>query len=104
MLPVGEASDLPPQARASFDVVLRHLIWTLPDPHMALHRLTRLLRPGGQLILISSPDFPHVSRTLSRGRPVTAVDSRTTRKRPATAFPLVPGRLSWVAAPGFEPG
>ena len=50
---VGDAGDPPPQAGDSFDVVLaRHLLWTLPNPHTALRRWTRLLRPGGRLILI----------------------------------------------------
>jgi ubiquinone/menaquinone biosynthesis C-methylase UbiE len=48
----GDAAD-PPIAAASVDVVLvRHLLWTLPDPHRALATWTRLLRPGGTLVLI----------------------------------------------------
>lgn len=38
---------------ASVDAVLvRHLMWTLPDPHAAVHAWTRLVRPGGRLVLI----------------------------------------------------
>jgi SAM-dependent methyltransferase len=33
-------------------VLARHLLWTLPDPHRALLTWTRLLRPGGTLVLI----------------------------------------------------
>jgi SAM-dependent methyltransferase len=48
----GDAAD-PPLARGSVDVVLaRHLLWTLPNPHRALASWTRLLRPGGTLVLI----------------------------------------------------
>ncbi|HSK23715.1 MAG TPA: class I SAM-dependent methyltransferase [Egicoccus sp.] len=48
----ADAAD-PPVAPASVDVVLgRHLLWTLPDPHQALATWTRLLRPGGTLLLI----------------------------------------------------
>ncbi len=48
----GDAAD-PPVAPASVDVVLaRHLLWTLPDPHRTLATWTRLLRPGGTLVLI----------------------------------------------------
>ena len=37
----------------SVDVVLaRHLVWTLPDPYAALNAWTRLIRPGGRLVLI----------------------------------------------------
>jgi ubiquinone/menaquinone biosynthesis C-methylase UbiE len=49
---VGDASD-PDIADASVDVVItRHLLWTLPDPHAALTRWIRLLRPGGRLVLV----------------------------------------------------
>lgn len=48
---VGDAADPPVDHR--FDVVLcRHLLWTLPDPGAALRRWVRLLRPGGQLVLV----------------------------------------------------
>lgn len=33
-------------------VVVRHLVWTLPDPHAALRRWVELLRPGGRLVLV----------------------------------------------------
>ncbi|WP_405148572.1 class I SAM-dependent methyltransferase [Sphaerisporangium sp. NBC_01403] len=50
---VGDASDPPAEAGASFDVILsRHLLWTLPDPEGALRRWAGLLRPGGRLVLI----------------------------------------------------
>jgi len=49
---VGEAA-LPPVAEGDFDVVLvRHVLWALPDPAAALRHWTRLLRPGGRLVLI----------------------------------------------------
>jgi ubiquinone/menaquinone biosynthesis C-methylase UbiE len=48
----GDAAH-PPIAAGSVDVVLvRHLLWTLPDPHRALGTWSRLLRPGGTLVLI----------------------------------------------------
>jgi ubiquinone/menaquinone biosynthesis C-methylase UbiE len=38
---------------ASFDLLVeRHVIWTLPEPAVALAEWSRVLRPGGQLILI----------------------------------------------------
>jgi len=44
------APDFPPQ---SFDVIVcRHVLWALPDPASVLARWTRLLRPGGRLLLI----------------------------------------------------
>ena len=37
----------------SFDLVIeRHVIWTLPEPTRALSEWARVLRPGGQLILV----------------------------------------------------
>lgn len=48
----GDASA-PPYDDGSVDVVLaRHLLWALPDPTDALGRWTRLLRPGGRLVLV----------------------------------------------------
>ncbi|WP_035850684.1 class I SAM-dependent methyltransferase [Kitasatospora azatica] len=52
VLLVGDAAR-PPVAAAAFDVVLvRHLLWTLPDPHAALRAWTERLRPGGRLVLV----------------------------------------------------
>ncbi len=37
----------------SFDVVMcRHVLWTLPEPEKVLERWSKLLRPGGRLVLI----------------------------------------------------
>ncbi|WP_461123706.1 methyltransferase domain-containing protein [Saccharothrix stipae] len=48
----GDAAD-PPYPPASFDVVLvRHVLWALPDPAAALDRWRALLRPGGRLVLV----------------------------------------------------
>lgn len=48
----GDAEH-PPFAPRSFDVVLvRHLLWVLPDPAAALRRWCALLRPGGRLVLV----------------------------------------------------
>jgi len=47
-----DAAD-PPVGAQRFDAVLvRHLVWTLPDPHAALRRWVSLLRPGGRLVLV----------------------------------------------------
>lgn len=49
---VGGAAE-PPVPAGAFDVVLvRHVLWALPDPAAALRYWTRLLRPGGRLVLI----------------------------------------------------
>lgn len=49
---VGDAAD-PPSLGRDLDVVLvRHLVWTLPDPPAALRRWVGLIRPGGRLVLV----------------------------------------------------
>ncbi|MFJ9587646.1 class I SAM-dependent methyltransferase [Streptomyces acidicola] len=49
---VGDAAT-PPVGEERFDVVLvRHVLWTLPDPERALRGWSALLRPGGRLVLI----------------------------------------------------
>ena len=48
----ADAAD-PPFGPASVDVVLcRHVLWSLPDQDAVVGRWTRLLRPGGRLVLI----------------------------------------------------
>lgn len=48
----GDASA-PPYPAASCDVVLvRHVLWALPDPDAALARWVDLLNPGGRLVLV----------------------------------------------------
>ncbi|GFE25948.1 methyltransferase domain-containing protein [Streptomyces nigrescens] len=49
---VGEAAE-PPVGERRFDVVLvRHVLWALPDPAAALRRWAGLLTPGGRLVLV----------------------------------------------------
>ncbi|MET8760854.1 class I SAM-dependent methyltransferase [Lentzea sp. NPDC004782] len=48
----GDAAE-PPYPPGSADVVLvRHVLWTLPDPVAALEAWVRLLRPDGRLVLV----------------------------------------------------
>ena len=48
----GDAAD-PPVGDQRFDAVLvRHVVWTLPDPGAALERWVGLLRAGGRLVLV----------------------------------------------------
>ncbi|EGX57039.1 methyltransferase [Streptomyces zinciresistens K42] len=49
---VGDAA-LPPVGEERFDVVLvRHVLWTLPDPGRVLRHWRGLLRPGGRFVLV----------------------------------------------------
>lgn len=49
---VGDAAR-PPVAAGRFDAVMvRHVLWMMPDPADALRRWARLLRPGGRLVLV----------------------------------------------------
>ncbi|MFF3336003.1 class I SAM-dependent methyltransferase [Streptomyces sp. NPDC002888] len=48
----GDAAA-PPVGEQRFDVVLvRHVVWTLPDPGRVLRHWRELLRPGGRLVLV----------------------------------------------------
>jgi len=47
---------------ASYDVVInRHLVWTLVDPNAAFREWMRVLKPGGQVLIVDG-DFVNVSR------------------------------------------
>ncbi|MFF7313557.1 methyltransferase domain-containing protein [Streptomyces sp. NPDC008137] len=49
---VGDAAA-PPIGEQRYDVVLvRHVLWALPDPGRALRHWAGLLRPGGRLVLV----------------------------------------------------
>ncbi|MFJ9906062.1 class I SAM-dependent methyltransferase [Streptomyces sp. NPDC101152] len=49
---LGDAAA-PPVGEQRFDVVLvRHLLWALPDPGRALRHWRGLLRPSGRLVLV----------------------------------------------------
>ncbi|MBE1499253.1 SAM-dependent methyltransferase [Amycolatopsis lexingtonensis] len=48
----GDAAD-PPCAPGAYDVVLvRHVLWAMPDPSAALEAWVRLLKPDGRLVLV----------------------------------------------------
>ncbi|KUN00867.1 SAM-dependent methyltransferase [Streptomyces yokosukanensis] len=48
----GQAAE-PPVGERRFDVVLvRHVLWTLPDPGRVLRHWRDLLRPGGRFVLV----------------------------------------------------
>ncbi len=65
---LGDAAD-PGLADSSLDVVLcRHVLWALPDPHVALARWVRVLRPGGRLVLVEG--------SWSTGAGLTAAEAR----------------------------
>ena len=64
---VGDAAD-PALEPAAYDVVLgRHVLWAMPDPVEAFGRWTRLLRPGGHVVLVEG--------SWSTGAGLTAVEA-----------------------------
>jgi len=73
----GDA-EAPPPDGAPYDVVMeRHVIWTLPQPRVALRAWQALLRPGGLLILIEG---------------IFEMSDRTTYPDLAAQLPLYGGR------------
>jgi ubiquinone/menaquinone biosynthesis C-methylase UbiE len=51
-LTCGDAAQPPYPASSADAVLVRHVLWALPDPDQALRAWTRLLRPEGRLILV----------------------------------------------------
>ena len=74
-------AERPPFPDGAFDLVVeRHVIWTLPDPRLALAEWSRVLRPGGRLVLVEgdwqsspNPDYTPIRDALPLygGRPST---------------------------------
>ena len=68
----------PALAPETFDLVLgRHILWALPDLGVTLMNWTRLLRPGGRLILIEG--FWHTGAGLHREQIESALPAAVTR-------------------------
>lgn len=70
-LQVGDAAD-PPLPDAAYDVVLvRHVLWAMPDPDAAVARWIALLRPRGRLVLVEG--FWHTGAGLTSARTAAIV-------------------------------
>jgi SAM-dependent methyltransferase len=68
---IGEAGALPALASDSYDVVLAsHVLEHLANPLGALAEWSRIVRPGGRLLLI----VPHRDGTFDHRRPVTSIE------------------------------
>lgn len=61
----GDAEN-PPRDGAPYDVIIeRHVIWTLPQPQLAVQAWHALLKPGGRVILIEGIfDMPSHTDTI----------------------------------------
>lgn len=81
----------PPLQRQSLDAVLsRHILWTLPDPQLALRRWMGALRPGGRLVLVEGRwDIPPTGQMPWAGG-VTADQLRETLEPMADGIRVVP--------------
>ncbi|WP_433043080.1 class I SAM-dependent methyltransferase [Dactylosporangium sp. CS-033363] len=75
-------ADRPPLAPGSFDVVLvRHVLWSVPDPSATVERWLQLLAPGGRLVLIeghwsTGAGIPAATCAALVGRHASAVQVR----------------------------
>lgn len=89
------AVDPPPEDRESFDVVsLRHVLEHLPDPLLAMEKISGLLRPGGYL-LVEIPNIEGWSKRWVRFITRTGLHRRR--------FPpdLMPGHLCEYSRQSF---
>lgn len=90
---VGDAAA-PPVGEERFDVVLvRHVLWALPDPGRVLRHWRGLLRPGGRFVLVEGVWTP------SRGPPRPACP----RSGSPASSQRSPGRCGWSACPTTRP-
>ena len=84
----ADAEQLP-FAAASFDIaVSRHLLWTLPHPERAMDEWTRVLRPGGRLIVVDSQaDVSALPEPLDNARKSPEYAAISDRLRFASGWP-----------------
>jgi ubiquinone/menaquinone biosynthesis C-methylase UbiE len=62
----GDAERLPFE-EGSFDAVVnRYVLWTLPDPKMALMEWKRVLKPGGRVVIIDGNWYDRRNKSLGR--------------------------------------
>lgn len=90
----GDASA-PPVGERRFDVVLvRHVLWALPDPGAALRCWRELLRPGGRLVLVEGVWGSVTPAGVSAGRLAALLAPLAGRPRtePLSADPLLWGK------------
>ncbi len=76
---VMDAADPQLPAGAHEVVMCRHVLWALPEPSKVLERWTRLLTPGGRLILIEG--YWHTDVGLHAEQVVNALPSSLTDVR-----------------------
>lgn len=98
----GDAEALPFES-GSFDVVTnRIVIWTLPNPGVAVREWERVLRPGGRIVLFGN----HSEHILPVPRPV--VRATASLRRRLSGKPPVQGfgggfQREWTSASGELP-
>ncbi|WP_438488751.1 class I SAM-dependent methyltransferase [Streptomyces sp. S186] len=93
-LVVGDAAQ-PPVGERRFDAVLvRHLLWALPDPAAALRRWASLLAPGGRLVLVEGRwgESTQLGLTAAELAALTAPLATRTELIPLSDDPVLWGR------------
>jgi ubiquinone/menaquinone biosynthesis C-methylase UbiE len=74
---VGDAAALD-SADETFDlVVVRHVIWNLPDPERGVAEWLRVLRPGGRLLLIEGKWADNKALARANERPIARIFARS---------------------------
>ncbi|WP_369356190.1 class I SAM-dependent methyltransferase [Streptomyces sp. cg2] len=93
-LVVGDAAQ-PPVGERRFDAVLvRHLLWALPDPAATLRRWAALLAPGGRLVLVEGcwGESARMGLTAAELTALTAPLASRTELIPLSGDPALWGR------------
>lgn len=81
---VGDAAD-PPLTASAYDVVLvRHVLWAMPDPDATVARWVSLLRPGGRLVLVEGFWHTGAGLTAARTEAIVAAYASAVVVRPLT--------------------
>jgi len=104
---VGDAADPPIDGRTFEVVLVRHLVWTLPEPHGALRRWVNLLERPGRIVLVEglwsgAPDPGDQAAQFDAVRPARDEDHGYGLSRRQLLLTLL--ALPVALSPSLQPG